>query len=118
MEAQARYGQFIYGHSGDHLWVDMLVPSELDWADQKVKLRLDTQFPESDSAKLTFTAEEPKKLRLLIRYPGWLRDGAMKLLVNGNEEKCKAKPGSYATIERHLEIGRYTRSEMAARGAN
>jgi uncharacterized protein len=105
MEAQARYGQFIYGHSGDHLWLDMLVPSELDWSDQKVKLRLDTQFPESDSAKLTLTAEEPKKLGLSIRCPGWLREGAMKLLVNGNEEKCDAKPGSYATIERTWKSG-------------
>ncbi len=105
MESQARYAQFIYGHSGDHLWVDLLVPSELDWSEQKVKVRLDTQFPESDTAKLTFTADEPKKLTLSIRYPSWLADGSMKLLVNGAAEMFDAKPGTYATIERTWKSG-------------
>ena len=31
MESQAKYAEYIYAHSADHLWVDMLVPSELTW---------------------------------------------------------------------------------------
>ena len=38
----------------DRLWVDLLIPSELDWAEQGVKLRLDTRFPEDGKATLTF----------------------------------------------------------------
>jgi hypothetical protein len=105
MESQARYAQFIYAHSADHLWVDLLVPSELDWSEQRVQVRLNTQFPESDSATLTFTSDEPRKLTLSIRYPGWLPSGAMKLFVNGTAESFDAKPGSYATLERTWKSG-------------
>ncbi len=105
MEMQARYAQLIYAHADNHLWVDLLVPSQLDWADQKVKLRLDTKFPESDSGTLTFTTDEQRKLAISIRYPSWLPSGAMKLVVNGEPQTVDAQPCSYATIERTWKSG-------------
>jgi uncharacterized protein len=105
MENHAKYNEFIYAHSGDHLWVDQFVASELDWADQGTKIRLDTRFPEDGKATLTFTTPQPRKLSVSVRYPGWLKAGAMKLTVNGNAENISAKPGSYVTVERTWKSG-------------
>ena len=105
MESQAKYAEYIYAHSADHLWVDMLVPSELTWAEQGITLRLDTHFPDSDRATLILTLKEPHKFAVSIRYPGWLADGAMKLSVNGMDETINAKPGSYVTLERQWQSG-------------
>lgn len=105
MENHAKYGEFIYAHSGNHLWVDLLVPSELDWADQGVKIRLDTRFPEDGKAVLTFEAKKPRKLAISIRCPGWLEDGAMALAVNGSREAAAVRSGSYAVVERTWKTG-------------
>ena len=114
MENHAKYGEFIYAHSGNRLWVDMLAASELNWADQGVTIRLDTRFPEDGKATLTFTAKQPSKLAVSIRCPSWLQPGAMKLAVNGVSEKVNSPPGSYATVERTWK----TRGGMAPHTAN
>lgn len=105
MENHAKYGEFIYAHSGNRLWVDLLIPSQLDWADEGVSVRLNTRFPEDGKATLTITAKAPKKLAISIRCPGWLKAGAMKLSVNGTRGEVKVLPGSYAVLERTWKSG-------------
>lgn len=105
MESHAKYGEFIYAHSGCRLFVDLLIPSELEWAEQGVKLRLDTRFPEDGNATLTLDAKEPRKLEIAIRCPSWLNFGAMKLAVNGAAEAFEARPGSYAVLKRTWKTG-------------
>ena len=105
MESQAKYGQFIYAHSNDRLWIDLLIPSELDWAQQGVTVRLDTRFPEDGKATLAVSAKEPRNLAIAVRCPGWLTPGAMKLAVNGSPESVEARPGSYAVVERTWKTG-------------
>jgi hypothetical protein len=105
MENHAKYGEFIYAHAGDKLWVDLLIASELNWSDQGATVRLETKFPEDGKATLTFTLQQPKKLSIAVRCPDWLKPGAMKVAVNGASEKVEAKPGSYATVERTWKTG-------------
>jgi DUF1680 family protein len=105
MESHAKYGEFIYAHSGDRLWVDLLVPSELDWAEKGVTLRLDTRFPEDGLATLTFRAEQPRKLEIAIRCPSWLKPGDMKLAINASSVDVEPRPGSYAVVERTRKTG-------------
>jgi DUF1680 family protein len=105
MENHAKYGEFIYAHARNRLWVDLLIPSELDWAEQGVTLRLDTRFPEDGKAALSFSVKEPRKLEIAIRCPAWLSSGAMKLAVNGTPEPVEAKPGAYAVVERTWKTG-------------
>ena len=66
---------------------------------------METRFPEEENATLTFTLKEPKKLAISVRCPGWLKPGAMQLMVNGSTEKVDAKPGSYAVVERVWRTG-------------
>jgi uncharacterized protein len=105
MENHAKYGGFIYAHSGDRLWVDLLIPSELDWADRGVKIRLETRFPEDGKAAIAFSMREPRALAIAIRSPGWLKAGAMTLAVNGAAVKVEAEPGPYAVVERAWKTG-------------
>ncbi|MEW6253227.1 MAG: glycoside hydrolase family 127 protein, partial [Planctomycetota bacterium] len=105
MENHAKYGEFIYGHAGNRLWVDLLIPSELDWAEQAATVRLETRFPEDGKATLHFSLKEPRKLEIAIRCPGWLGAGAMKVAVNGSPESIETRPGSYAVIERTWKPG-------------
>jgi DUF1680 family protein len=105
MENHVKYGGFIYSHSGSKLWVDLLIPSELNWADQGATVKLETHFPADGKATLTFAMKEPRKLAISVRNPGWLKPGDMKLAVNGAPEKVSAGSGSYAVVDRTWKTG-------------
>jgi uncharacterized protein len=105
MENHAKYGEFIYARSNNRLWVDLLIPSEVEWAEQGVTLRLDTLFPADGKATLTLWAQQPRKLEIAVRCPGWLKPGAMKLAVNGSAETHQTQPGSYAVLKRTWKTG-------------
>lgn len=105
MENHGRYGGFIYSHAPEKLWIDLLIPSELNWADEGATVRLETRFPADGKARITFALKESRKFAVSIRNPGWLARGAMKVAVNGVAETVTGPPDSYATIERAWKSG-------------
>ena len=45
MENHGKYGEFIYSHAGEDLFVNLFVASELDWKEKGLKLKQETAFP-------------------------------------------------------------------------
>ncbi|MHC4299130.1 MAG: beta-L-arabinofuranosidase domain-containing protein [Planctomycetota bacterium] len=82
MESHALHGDGIYYESGDRLWVNIYAPSTAEWTAAGAKLRMDTDFPEGESAKLTFTLDAPREFVLALRRPAWAGDG-FTVKVNG-----------------------------------
>lgn len=105
IENHVKYGGLIYAHSDRRLWVDLLIPSELDWQEKGLTVRLETRFPEDGRATLIVTAKEPRKLEIAVRRPGWVKPGTMRLSVNGSREEVKPGPDSYAVVERLWKTG-------------
>jgi len=104
MENHAKYPDTIYFHNDQSLYVNLFIASELNWKGRGITLRQDTQFPETDTTRLTFTTAKPVRLALKIRYPSWAQSG-MILTVNGRKEPVGTKPGSYLTVEREWTSG-------------
>ena len=97
MENHAKYPDTIYFQSDAALWVNLFVASALTWRERGLTVRQETRFPDEDTTRLTFTAEQPTRLTLKLRYPSWARDGA-SLRVNGQAVAVDATPGSYISI--------------------
>ncbi|MBN2130994.1 MAG: glycoside hydrolase family 127 protein, partial [Sedimentisphaerales bacterium] len=104
MENHARYPESIYFHDDSALYLNLFIPSTLDWPEKGLALRLDTDFPLSDSLSLTFTCDQPITVPIHIRYPAWAQDGLF-LAVNGQPVAHSAQPGSYATVTRQWNTG-------------
>lgn len=103
MENHAKYGDTIYFHGNDSLYVNLFIPSELKWAEKKMTVRQETKFPESDTTTLTFKVEKPTKLALKVRWPEWA--DSMSVRVNGKKQTIDGKPDSYVTIDREFRNG-------------
>jgi DUF1680 family protein len=82
MESHALHGDGIYYESGDKLWVNLYAPSTAEWAAAGVKLQMDTDFPEGQSATLKLTLDSPRQFILALRRPGWAVEG-FTVKVNG-----------------------------------
>ncbi|WP_350005714.1 beta-L-arabinofuranosidase domain-containing protein [Pseudarthrobacter sp. WHRI 8279] len=79
MENHAAYGELIYSHSGDTLAVNLYIPSTLDWTERGIHVQLETDFPHSDVATLTVTADTPTEFALRLRRPAWATDVEVRL---------------------------------------
>ncbi len=104
MENHTKYGEGIYFKSGDALWVNLFIPSELSWKEKGLTVRQETRFPESDTVTLTFNSRKPVQLALRLRYPSWAT-GGMSVKVNGKPQAVGSKPGSYVEVRRTWKTG-------------
>ena len=104
MENHGKYGQFIYTHKGDNLFVNLFVASELNWKEQKIKLRQETQFPYAETSKITVT-EGKGQFTMQVRYPGWVKPGQFSVKVNGKPVSIVTGPSSYVAISRQWKKG-------------
>jgi DUF1680 family protein len=124
MESHALHGYGIYYESGNKLWVNLYVPSTADWDAAGVKLQMDTDFPEGESAKLKLTLESPKEFVLALRRPAWAGEG-FSVKVNGQpvsenvidplrdvpesgrqvKDRLLQKSGSYVELKRTWKSG-------------
>ena len=104
MENHGKYGHFIYTKSGDALYVNLFVASELHWKEKNLKLRQETAFPYGESSRITIT-EGKGEFPILVRYPGWVKPGEFKVEVNGKAVPLITGPSSYVTIDRKWKKG-------------
>jgi len=104
MENHGKYNQFIYTHLKDTLFLNLFIASELNWKEKGVKIRQETNFPLEEQTKLTIT-EGSSGFTLMVRYPGWVNKGALKITVNGKEIPYSALPSSYVSINREWKKG-------------
>jgi uncharacterized protein len=103
IESQSKYGEFIYAHDGDTLFVNLFIASTLNWREKAVKLTQSTLFPDQDSTRLTIDADRAFTLKL--RYPSWVGKERLQVRVNGKPVKVTGAPGSYVSLRRHWRKG-------------
>jgi DUF1680 family protein len=96
MENHVKYGDSIYFHDADSLYVNLFIPSELRWHDKGLTVTQTTRFPEAGATRLTLACPRPVSAALKIRCPAWAR--GMKVSVNGRAHEVAAHPGSYVSL--------------------
>ena len=98
MENHARYGDSVYFRGDDALYVNLFIPSTLDWKEKGLKVTQTTRFPEQDRTLLRLNVRRPSKLTLNVRHPSWCR--AVTILVNGRRYATSRRPGGYVALSR------------------
>ena len=86
-ESHAKYQSSIYFHNDKELYVNLFIPSEVNW--DSTIVRQETSFPESHKTVITASA----KINMKVRYPYW----ATYMKVNG--KKVKAGKDGYVVIK-------------------
>lgn len=104
IESSTKLQNSIYFRSKDNkaLYVNLFIPSTLDWKERKVKIEQATNFPKEDHTKLTINGSG--KFDVNVRVPGWATKGFI-VKINGKEQNFTATPGSYLTINRNWKNG-------------
>jgi DUF1680 family protein len=114
VEEYSKLNDSIYWRDSSGLYVNLFIPSELDWAERGFKLRQDTRFPDSPSTKLTVAAARPGAIEIRLRVPGWL-EHAPPVTLNGRPLDASAAPGSYLTLRREWKAGDIVEMQLPMR---
>ena len=106
MENHGKYGEFIYSHFDNDLYVNLFIASRLDWKDRNVTIEQQTKFPDAETSVITVTPKKGKaKFRMLVRCPEWIVPGEMKVMCDGRNYAEGAEPSSYIAIDRKWKKG-------------
>ena len=105
MENHGKYGEFVYTHSRDSLFVNLFIASELRWKEKGVTLRQETRFPEEDASRLTVSLKKPERFKLLVRHPWWVKASEMQVKCGGKNYAEGSEPSSYICIDREWKDG-------------
>ena len=104
VEEFAKFGDTIYFHDEQGLFVNLFIASELSWPEKGVRWEQETDFPEQGKTSLTIRTEKPVKMDLNIRIPYWATRGG-KFTLNGETLPAFSSPSSYLTLSRTWNSG-------------
>ncbi|MDH5826966.1 glycoside hydrolase family 127 protein [Sphingobacterium faecium] len=100
MENHAKYGEMIYAHKKAELFVNLFIPSRLNWQEQGVEIIQENNFPEQASTTIHI---HPKKqaatFTLHIRRPAWLTE-TPTVRINGKVQKTNSEKTDFISIKR------------------
>lgn len=103
MESHSKYGESIYFHHQDILWVNLFIASEVFWREKGIVIRQETTFPESGRTTIIVQTPQSKIFDLRVRIPYWAEGASLSL--NGKPQPISAQPASYVSIRKEWENG-------------
>jgi hypothetical protein len=103
-EEYSKLTDSIYFHNDDSVFVNLYIPSTLDWKERGLKLRQTTKFPQEDRITLTVDNAPSATTALQIRVPYWATQGVV-ISINGEAQSVTATPSTYVRLEHSWKAG-------------
>lgn len=104
IEAFTHLNSNIYFWKKHSLWVNLYIPSEVNWEKQGVTIRQTGNFPANSTVRFTVSSQKPSRFALNLLVPAWATKPT-KVLINGKPVSVDSKPLSYITLERSWKYG-------------
>jgi uncharacterized protein len=98
VESHSKFGDSIYFHDDNGVWVNQFIASELDWKEKGVRLVQETSFPSTDTTRITVRTAKPATMALRLRVPYWVA-GRVTARVNG-------RPGDATPVAGYMNVVR------------
>ncbi|WP_394334642.1 hypothetical protein [Hymenobacter roseosalivarius] len=105
LENHGKYGELIYAHNKEDLFVNLFIPSRLTWPESGLTLTQETHFPYAETTSMKLQLKKACRFSLHIRQPNWLKPNARQVLVNGRAVEYNTSAPGYLTIKRKWKSG-------------
>lgn len=98
IEAFAQLNSAIYFHNNSTLWVNMYIPSTLNWSEKGVEIVQTGNFPEDPKVELIVNSKENTEFELMLFIPSWAKK--VDVAINGVKQNVKTTPESFLKLKR------------------
>lgn len=102
MENHVKYQEAIYYYSEDTLYINLYIPSKLNWKEKNVELIQSGDFLRTNSVSIEIKGYG--KFNIGLRVPYWAEKGFF-VKINGADKELSANPGSYISLAREWKDG-------------
>lgn len=104
LESNTKLQDSIYFKSSDNktLYVNLFVPSTVNWTQRNVVVKQTTNYPYDDTTKLTLIGGGVFDIK--VRVPKWATRGFI-VKIDGRGQPVQAVPGTYLTLSRRWKDG-------------
>jgi DUF1680 family protein len=103
-EEYAKLNDSIYFHDDSSVYVNLFIPSKLDWKERGLQLRQTTKYPNEQTITFTVDAAPSKPTAIKVRVPYWATKG-VSVAVNGAPMTATAIPSTYLEINHPWKAG-------------
>jgi uncharacterized protein len=103
-EEYTKLNDSIYWHDEDALFVNLYLPSTLDWKERGLRLTQTTKFPNEQRTTFTVDSAPNRATALKLRIPYWATKG-VAVAVNGQPVQGETAPSSYVTVSHDWKTG-------------
>lgn len=103
IENHTKYGELIYSHSANDVFVNLFIPSTLNWKEKNIQIEQNTDFPYKNVSELTLKLVKSQIFALNIRQPKWAEN--FEVLVNGKVFQTTKTGNSYVSVNRKWKSG-------------
>ncbi|WP_220628100.1 glycoside hydrolase family 127 protein [Confluentibacter sediminis] len=103
LENHTKYGELIYSHNENDVFVNLFIPSTLNWKEKGIALTQNTKFPYENQSEIVLNLKKKQVFAINIRQPKWA--GNFEILVNGTLQKTQETPSSYISINKKWKSG-------------
>ena len=100
IENHAKYGELVFSHDTENLYVNLFMPAQLNWEEKGLKLTQETNFPEAENTTLRIETEQTQNLTIFVRHPGWNDKAPLEVKINGKKVRAQSKAGEYLALQR------------------
>ncbi len=104
IENTPRYTEGIYFQQDDSLWVNLYIPSELDWPEAGLVLRQEGDLTRGEPVRFTVVKASGPSSSVRFRVPHWISKPAT-LTLNGQVQERDGKPSTYLSLQRAWKTG-------------
>jgi uncharacterized protein len=103
-EEYSKLNDSIYFHDDHGVYVNLYIPSTLDWKERGLKLRMTTKFPHEETITLAVEGAPTEATELRLRVPYWATQG-VAVRINGETQTVTATPTSYIALTHDWKAG-------------
>lgn len=112
MENHGKYGEMIFAHTDDDLFVNLFIPARLHWKEKSVDIEQVNNFPQEAWTELRIHPKKKKTaFNLHIRTPNWLT-APPTVLINGKAHAISKTDSAGITIARKWKEGDVVRINL------
>lgn len=103
IEAFESLNSGIYYHNSSILWVNLYVPSKVNWAEKGIELEQKGNFPINPNIEFTVSAKKKSTFDIRLLLPSWAN--AVDVYINSEKQDTKIIPNSYVILNREWKNG-------------
>ena len=112
-QVAADYHINVYFHDKQELYVNLFIPSKLEWQNQtgmRVGLTQRGDYPFDGLIQFDLTMPKPHEFGLRLRIPSWTTDA--RIAINGKPQPMSVEPGSFVSVRRLWKTGDHVELEL------